>query len=102
MSTSPSPSAALNGEQKQAVWRENGEQEIGLNNSEPVNGDDHHILPAQDPENPVDYARGSSVGDASIPPKPDLEPPVFREKQVKVLRSSLLTTLSSSSLSSSR
>ncbi|KAE9395904.1 RNA-binding domain-containing protein [Gymnopus androsaceus JB14] len=37
--------------------------------------DDHHNPPAQDPENSVDYPRGSSAGDASIPPKPDLEPP---------------------------
>lgn len=93
MSSSPS---AVDGDQNQTVWRENDEQAMGPNSLDPANGsDDHHNPPAQDPENSVDYPRGSSAGDASIPPKPDLEPPVFREKQVKVLRSSLFcSTLS--------
>jgi hypothetical protein len=91
MSSSPS---ALDRDQNQTAWRDNDEQAIGPSSLAPINGnDDHHNIPAQDPEHPVDYPRGSSVGDTSIPPKPDLEPPVFREKQVKVLRFSLFCIL---------
>lgn len=87
---SSQPSAVLDGDQSQNIWRESDEQAMVPSSLDPVNGnDDRHNLPVQDSENPVDYLRGSSAGDASIPPKPDLEPPVFREKQVKVLRSSL-------------
>ncbi|KAF9066072.1 hypothetical protein BDP27DRAFT_1331161 [Rhodocollybia butyracea] len=80
-----SPSAALDGDQNQTSWREKDEHAMGPNGgggSDPINGgDNHRKLPAQDSEN-IDYPRGSSV-DASIPPKPDLEPPSYREKQVK-------------------
>lgn len=92
MSVPPSP--VLDGEQKQDAY----EQATGPDDSGSLDamnsGDDHHKLPGPDNENPVDYSRGSNIS-ASIPPKPDVEPPVLREKQVKVLRSSLLLSLSS-------
>ncbi|KIK71389.1 hypothetical protein GYMLUDRAFT_52476 [Collybiopsis luxurians FD-317 M1] len=79
---SASPTATLDGDQNQTAWREKDEQKMG---SSTVNGgDDHHTVPAQDTENTADFSRSASVGDASIPPKPDLESS-YREKQVKQL-----------------
>ncbi|KAF5384700.1 hypothetical protein D9757_006269 [Collybiopsis confluens] len=78
---SASSSATLDGDHNHTARRDKKMSSIN------GGGDDHHNLPTQDTENPADFPRGDSVGSASIPPKPDLESS-YREKQVKVLRSS--------------
>ncbi|KAJ3801155.1 hypothetical protein GGU11DRAFT_770573 [Lentinula aff. detonsa] len=67
-------------DQNQTPWRETGERAMNSNDSgdlDIANGSDNHHK-AQNIKSTVDYPIG-----ASIPAKPDVEPPVLHEKQVK-------------------
>ena len=97
-------SAPVDGQQ-QEHWRpsdqlstQSGTRAGGSTDSAPVSATipEHHGLPplptAHTAEGSPDFARGSSVGASASGPsgtKGDSEP-VYREKQIKVLRSSLV------------